>query len=175
MANPMITDVDTCLKDIADWYIKTRREITEPELEAILLKHCEDEAEVRKFVKFLETEPGQLRFKTLLRERKEKGKSEFVPAFPGALFPLGQLVTTSGVSAKMQEDPEFEKFVRESIARHHSGDWGIMPEEDKKQNEYALGKYLRLFSAYEKPPLPKIWIITEADRSVTTTLFPSEY
>ena len=69
----MKTDVDTALKDIADWYIKNRRSITEPELESILLKHCEDEAEIQKFVKFLETEPGQLRFKTLLRERKEGG------------------------------------------------------------------------------------------------------
>jgi len=71
-ANPMITDVDTCLKDIADWYIRNRRGITEPELEAILLKHCESEAEVKKFVQFLEMEPGQIRFRTLLRERKEK-------------------------------------------------------------------------------------------------------
>jgi len=68
--NPMITDVDTALKDIADWYVDTRRGITEPELETILLKHCGSEAEVQKFVSFLETEPGQLRFKTLLRERK---------------------------------------------------------------------------------------------------------
>ncbi|GAI64779.1 unnamed protein product [marine sediment metagenome] len=68
----MKTDVDTCLKDIADWYIKNRREITPPELRPILEKHCESEAEVEKFLKFLETEPGQLRFKTLLRERKEE-------------------------------------------------------------------------------------------------------
>ena len=66
----MITDVDTCLKDIADWYVKYRREMTEPELETILMKHCGTEAEVQKFARFLETEPGQLRFKTLLREKK---------------------------------------------------------------------------------------------------------
>lgn len=67
----MITDVDTCLKDIADWYVRNRREITPPELQPILLKHCGSEAEAEKFTEFLETEPGQLRFKTLLRERKE--------------------------------------------------------------------------------------------------------
>ena len=66
----MITNVDTALKDIADWYVDTKRGITEPELDSILLKHCGSEAEVQKFVEFLETEPGQLRFKTLLRERK---------------------------------------------------------------------------------------------------------
>jgi len=71
----MKTDVDTCLKDIADFYVKNRRTMTEPELEAIVLKHCESEAEVQKFVSFLETEPGQLRFKTLLRERKGGSQS----------------------------------------------------------------------------------------------------
>lgn len=74
----MITDVDTCLKDIADWYIRNRREIAEPELEVILLKHCEDEAEVRKFANFLETEPGQLRFKTLLREKAQPSKPSYL-------------------------------------------------------------------------------------------------
>jgi hypothetical protein len=43
------------------------------------------------------------------------------------------------------------------------------------RNELALGKQLRLFSVYEDNGLPKIWIITEADRSVTTVLFPEEY
>lgn len=68
--NPMITDVDTALKEIADWYVKNRREMMPDELEPILMKHCGTEAEVEKFIKFLETEPGQLRFKTHLRERK---------------------------------------------------------------------------------------------------------
>ena len=67
----MKTTVDTCLKDIAGFFIKNRRSMTEVELESILKKHCESEAEVKKFISFLETEPGQLRFKTLLRERKE--------------------------------------------------------------------------------------------------------
>jgi len=32
-----------------------------------------------------------------------------------------------------------------------------------------------LFSAYKQEGLPPIWIITEADRSVTTVLLPDEY
>lgn len=67
----MKTDVDTALKEIADWYVKNRRELLEPELESILVKHCQDEAELKKFTEFLETAPGQLRFGALLRERKE--------------------------------------------------------------------------------------------------------
>jgi hypothetical protein len=65
----MKTDVDTCLKDIVDWFLKNRREITVSELEPILLKHCESEAEITKFIDFFKTEAGRLRFKTLLRER----------------------------------------------------------------------------------------------------------
>lgn len=79
------TDVDTCLKEIADWYVEHRREITLPELNPILEKHCESEAEIKKFTQFLATEPGQLRFKTLLRERKEASGSHGLtyPSPPG--------------------------------------------------------------------------------------------
>ena len=164
---PMKTDVDTCLKDIADWFVKNRRSITTAEIRVILRKHCESDAEVEKFLQFLETEPGQTRFRTLLRERKGPK--------PERKFKMGQIVMTRGVNDLIAENIDFAKFATESLRRHARGDWGDLSEEDKKENEYALGKYLRLFSAYEQPPLPKIWIITEADRSVTTTLFPSEY
>ena len=90
-------------------------------------------------------------------------------------FTLGQMVLTRGVKDKVADDVQFAKFVTESRGRHAKGDWGDLSQEDKKENEYALGKYLRLFSAYERNGLPKIWIITEADRSVTTVLFPDEY
>lgn len=90
-------------------------------------------------------------------------------------FPLGQTVMTRGVADRVAVDSAFAAFVVESLKRHASGDWGDLCEEDKRENEFALGRRLRLFSAYEKKNLPKIWIITEADRSVTTTLFPEEY
>ncbi len=93
----------------------------------------------------------------------------------GGKFSLGQMVVTAGVSEKVAEDTEFSKLVTESIGRHARGDWGTLSPEDAKENEYSLGKHLRLLSAYEKKGLPKIWIITEADRSVTTVLFPDEY
>ncbi len=90
-------------------------------------------------------------------------------------FRLGQVVLTGGVNDKVAEDAEFAKFVLGSLARHTTGDWGDMSEDDKKENEYSMDKHLRLFSSYENPSLPKIWIITEADRSQTTVLFPDEY
>jgi hypothetical protein len=45
VADLMKTDVDTALRDIADWYVKNRRSMTEPELEAILNRHCESDLE----------------------------------------------------------------------------------------------------------------------------------
>ena len=56
-----------------------------------------------------------------------------------------------------------------------SGDWGDVCEEDRKENEFSLENHLRLFSVYHLGDGTKIWIITEADRSVTTILLPSEY
>jgi len=90
-------------------------------------------------------------------------------------FALGKLLMTRGVNHRIADDSQFAKFVIDSLRRHARGDWGDMCREDKEQNDYSLDKRLRLFSAYQSDTLPKIWIITEADRSATTILFPEEY
>ena len=90
-------------------------------------------------------------------------------------IPLGQLVMTRGVNDRVADDIQFAKLVTESLGRHAKGDWGDLCQEDKKENDFSLKKGFRLLSAYERNALPKIWIITEADRSVTTILFPDEY
>jgi hypothetical protein len=89
-------------------------------------------------------------------------------------FHLGQVVLTRGVNDLAAENDAFTKFVMESLHRHTTGDWGDLCNEDQRANDYALGKYLRIFSAYNHKD-KKIWIITEADRSATTVLFPDEY
>lgn len=89
--------------------------------------------------------------------------------------PLGQLVMTRGVNDRVAESSQFAKFVTESLGRYAKGDWGDLCQEDKKENDLSLKKGFRLLSAYERNGLPKIWIITEADRSATTVLFPDEY
>jgi len=48
-------------------------------------------------------------------------------------------------------------------------------EDDAQQNELSLREGFRLLSAYRALKGQKIWIITEADRSATTILLPSEY
>jgi len=90
-------------------------------------------------------------------------------------FPLGQLVMTRGVNDLVAEDEAFAKFVMGSLTRHQRGDWGNLTDEDKQENELSIKEGYRVLSAYESERLPKIWIITESDRSATTILFPDEY
>lgn len=61
------------------------------------------------------------------------------------------------------------------LARHIHGDWGSLPVEDQTANELALLTGRRLLSSYDLPGGRKVWIITEADRSVTTILLPDDY
>lgn len=61
------------------------------------------------------------------------------------------------------------------LVRHTSGDWGDLDDEDKAANDEALLTGARVFSAYMLDTGVKVWIITEADRSSTTVLLPSEY
>ena len=88
------------------------------------------------------------------------------------LFPLGQTVATPGALEALEEAGQ---SALEFLHRHQAGDWGIMPKEDKAENDYSVSRHLRILSAYELNTGVKIWLITEADRSVTTCLLPEEY
>ena len=88
---------------------------------------------------------------------------------------LGRLLMTRGVNDLVADDEAFAKFVMSSLTRHQRGDWGDLTDEDKQENDLSLKAGFRVLSAYEAKGLPKVWIITEADRSATTILFPDEY
>jgi len=60
------------------------------------------------------------------------------------------------------------------LARHATGDWGELCAYDRRQNDIALREGYRIFSSYDVSA-ERVWIITEADRSVTTILLPEEY
>jgi hypothetical protein len=91
---------------------------------------------------------------------------------PQSLFPLGQVVATPGALAALRDtDHAAEMF----LARHAVGDWGDICADDRRENELSLREGFRLFSVYTLKDGQKLWIITEADRSVTTLLLPSEY
>ena len=97
-----------------------------------------------------------------------------------AVFNTGQIVVTRGVYDLACENAEFTRFIQDSLNRHVKGDWGDVDDEDKQTNDLALKQGSRLLSAYNDDRFPQngvatIWIITEADRSATTILFPDEY
>jgi hypothetical protein len=48
-------------------------------------------------------------------------------------------------------------------------------KDDRLANDQSLIEGSRLLSAYHLSDRTKIWVITEADRSVTTFLLPEEH
>jgi D-serine deaminase-like pyridoxal phosphate-dependent protein len=90
----------------------------------------------------------------------------------GELFPLGRVVATPTVLRAIEKSGESPIAY---LTRHHHGDWGDLTDDDKQANIEALAGGTRILSAYHLIDRTKIWIITEADRSSTCILLPSEY
>jgi len=88
------------------------------------------------------------------------------------LFPLGQTVATPGALAALERA---NQTPAEFLRRHLSGDWGALDAHDIAENEHSLAHGFRLLSSYRTTAGETLWIITEADRSVTTLLLPEEY
>lgn len=88
------------------------------------------------------------------------------------LLELGQIVATRGALEAMERAGENPARY---LARHERGDWGEVGEEDWQENQLSVAKGFRILSAYTTGAGDRIWIITEADRSVTTILLPEEY
>jgi len=61
-----------------------------------------------------------------------------------------------------------------TLLSRHITDWGDLDTEDLAENELSLVEGCRLLSGYTPPDGPRLWIITEADRSATTMLLPEE-
>ena len=85
-------------------------------------------------------------------------------------FSFGRIVITPGAASVLKRPAQ----TRELLARHISGDWGDVPPEDAAENERSVKEGCRILSAY-KVNRTRLWVLTEADRSVTTILLPSEY
>ena len=88
------------------------------------------------------------------------------------LFNLGKVFLTIGARETLDES---NQNAMEFLTRHQSGDWGIVCEDDRKENELAVKEGFRILSAYRTALGEKIWVITEADRSSTTILLPDDY
>ncbi|KGX53526.1 MULTISPECIES: hypothetical protein [Burkholderia] len=92
---------------------------------------------------------------------------------PTPLFSLGRTVATPDALDLLHRTGT---NTAELLRRHQCGDWGAVCLADARSNDLAVTNGMRLLSAYELGARrERVWIITEADRRVTTLLLPSEY
>lgn len=84
-------------------------------------------------------------------------------------FPLGRTVATSTVAATFST-VELAGLIR----RHLRGEVGLLSPEDAEENRLAIEHGERVFSHFDTPH-GRVYVITEADRSSTTIMFPDEY
>lgn len=89
-----------------------------------------------------------------------------------AKFPLGEIVATPGALAALEASGQTPDFF---LDRHVSGNWGDVDDQDADENDESVRHGWRILSAYRTLKGVPVWVITEADRTVTTLLLPSEY
>ena len=87
-------------------------------------------------------------------------------------FKPGQVVATPGALGALEASGE---SLLDYLQRHLSGDWGIVDNHDRRENEVAIIIHLRIMSVYTLKSGVRIRIITEADRASTCLLLPEEY
>jgi hypothetical protein len=102
----------------------------------------------------------------------KKESSEMQQTERKPLFDLGQLVATPGALAALEKSGQSPM---DFLSRHVTGDWGEIPDEDRKENQFSLEKGFRLLSSYRTTANDVVWVITEGSRSHTTLLLPHEY
>lgn len=91
-------------------------------------------------------------------------------SIPAARFRLGRITATPHALEVLTNEE-----ILAGITRHQAADWGDVNGEDRSANEVALIQGTRLWSVYHSAKRVKFWIITEADRSLTTVLMPEDY
>ncbi len=84
-----------------------------------------------------------------------------------ARFLLGTIVATPGA---LDACRRAKVEVKGLIQRHHNCDWGTA---DAEANEAGLDGSDMLISIFDVGGV-EVWVLTEADRSATTVLLPSE-
>ena len=93
-------------------------------------------------------------------------------------FQLGEVIATPGALAALTLSGD---GYLDLLVRHATGNWGQVSREDAAANEQATLREddpelrCRVLSSYRTRYGQTVWILTEADRSVTTVLLPEEY
>ncbi|MCL2637524.1 MAG: hypothetical protein FWD48_04055 [Oscillospiraceae bacterium] len=85
------------------------------------------------------------------------------------MFELGEVVITQNILRTVDIITTYN-----ALERHKNCDWGELSDEEKAVNLKALKNCGELRSSYQSEAGIKFWIITAADRSVTTILLPED-
>ena len=93
------------------------------------------------------------------------------PNQPTVWIPLSGQTLFTRQAARVLEPED----VAAALRRHRQQDWGDLSVADRAENELSLKEGFRLFSVYSDRAKNRFYIITEADRSVTTVLLPEDY
>lgn len=88
---------------------------------------------------------------------------------PLPLFELGRIVATPGA---LHEMTKVGLDAMTLLRRHITGNDAEMSVEDREANQMAIEHGGRVFSAYTYQGI-KLWVITEHDRSSTTSCSPA--
>jgi len=81
------------------------------------------------------------------------------------LFHPGRLLVTPEALEKLRAN---QVPVISVMLRHIAGDWGIVSDDDRAQNDLSIAAGLRLLSIYPLPDGARVIVATEWDRSNTT-------
>jgi hypothetical protein len=103
-------------------------------------------------------------------ERSDDADEQLDVHFPDRRFPPGHLRMTPAA-----RDALTHEEIMAALRRHLSADWGDVDEHDRRENELSLEKGFRLLSVYHTGAGVAFWVLTEADRSQTTVMLPSDY
>lgn len=85
-------------------------------------------------------------------------------------FALGRVAITPAAASALPPEE-----VALALRRHRRGDWGDLSAHDRRQNDHALAQGGRLLSVYRSRAGVRFYVLTEADRSLTTLLLPEDY
>ena len=94
---------------------------------------------------------------------------------------VGKVVMTSAVRAAVIASDNFRSFVYQAMEMYTRCDWGNLTSDNERElnDEAVKCGGGRIFASYACSWVPDeidtIYIITEADRSVTTIMFPEDY
>ena len=84
-------------------------------------------------------------------------------------FLLGKIVATPAALQSLSVED-----ICRAIDRHVCGEWGMVSEDDRAENEFALRHGFRVVSLFASAQGERFLVMSECDRSVTTVLFPCD-